>query len=927
LATPAPSHPPQLPAPDPGYEYAERVIDGQQYITTGQFAIGVPKKTLENLYRAPALVFDMDVKDRISHTEGIKDKAVLDERINTMSAEDVQEAVAALWMECALPALEAVFGQGTQPNALVVSGAGLHMYLWVADHEGRGDEVHLVRAVNREAAKRMNAAAGWELVALKTTDAGTRILRQVGTMHTKNPDRPLRVRIEGAVRDDVSFEVGRLAQDWGVSVDAAGKAAKKPDGEAVRVPTALGAKILAASKAGEPIVRADPVQGDVLLAAFGSREAALKEMAGADPVFQFATAHPSEVGREMWRLIGINLIACAEEPSDEAREVFHTISALDARRYDVAKADKFFDHCADSYAAAGPLTYQRLIDEEGEALWERMFPPGTRQPDLESSPAGQQSKRATAVVTGRPAPKTQNRRNDSDSFQTGRLGPDFEIEGAHWEGRLDDWVKDGPKEKVEGLGQAMPITCPWTRKDTGRNATVYISDKDGKTYLSCRQPRHMHYEQGRVAWWLDEDGQTDTAIEVAARMRRRPAGTPVACVPNVKLVLEGDDRFWQQYWYDEYRKEVMVGSQPVVDSDIMETVCAMGERYALDVGKDMMWSVAEMIAKRNGRNPVTDWLQSLEWDGTSRIGDFLTKSLNVADTPLAREYATRWVTAVAARTLHPGCKMDNVLVLVGGQGFYKSTVLETLVGGDLFSDTAIDLRSKDAYQQVHQVAIYEFGEFRALRVSQAHVKQFLSSKTDRFRPPYKRTIEVHPRHTVFAATSNEMEILTDETGSRRYWPVLVPGKYRQGLVWLVDNREQLLAEAVHRFKLWFDLTEGGSKRLLSRGEEFQWWLDDDKEEERHLEADTFSEIDGRQDPVAIWAVGREHFSMEEVLEGCLLLTRDRQDKRAQNEVGAVLRRLGFEKKRVRVAGKAQWVWHDPNAKVLKFPMATKEEEG
>ncbi len=76
------NHPPQLPPPDDGYEFAGREIDGQEYVTTGQFPIGSRTHTLADLHRAPSLVFDIDVKDRIAHKEGITDKAVLDERIN-----------------------------------------------------------------------------------------------------------------------------------------------------------------------------------------------------------------------------------------------------------------------------------------------------------------------------------------------------------------------------------------------------------------------------------------------------------------------------------------------------------------------------------------------------------------------------------------------------------------------------------------------------------------------------------------------------------------------------------------------------------------------------------------------------------------------------------------------------------------------------
>jgi hypothetical protein len=49
---------------------------------------------------------------------------------------------------------------------------------------------------------------------------------------------------------------------------------------------------------------------------------------------------------------------------------------------------------------------------------------------------------------------------------------------------------------------------------------------------------------------------------------------------------------------------------------------------------------------------------------------------------------------------------------------------------------------------------------------------------------------------VFALTSNPTEILKDDTGNRRWWPVQV--KDVIDVTWIRENREHLLAEAKHR---------------------------------------------------------------------------------------------------------------------------------
>ena len=81
----------------------------------------------------------------------------------------------------------------------------------------------------------------------------------------------------------------------------------------------------------------------------------------------------------------------------------------------------------------------------------------------------------------------------------------------------------------------------------------------------------------------------------------------------------------------------------------------------------------------------------------------------------------------------------------------------------------------------------------------------MSRTTDRFRPPYGMRLVESPRQCVFAGTVNHSSYLRDETGGRRFWPV-VCGQIDVDA--LVRDRDHLWAEAKTRF-------ESGSV----------WWLD------------------------------------------------------------------------------------------------------
>jgi predicted P-loop ATPase len=169
----------------------------------------------------------------------------------------------------------------------------------------------------------------------------------------------------------------------------------------------------------------------------------------------------------------------------------------------------------------------------------------------------------------------------------------------------------------------------------------------------------------------------------------------------------------------------------------------------------------------------------------------------------SEEYLTRvsrcWTISLVARGLQPGCKVDNVLVLQGVGGLGKSTAF-SIFGGEWFCDTAISLGDKDSRMMAGQYWICEMAEIVAFKkTGHDTLKSFFSSSVDRFRPPYAAAFEESPRRCIWVGTTNDDDFLVDETGNRKYWPVIC--KYIEGAMELLkQDRDQLLAEAVAAFK-------------------------------------------------------------------------------------------------------------------------------
>lgn len=176
-------------------------------------------------------------------------------------------------------------------------------------------------------------------------------------------------------------------------------------------------------------------------------------------------------------------------------------------------------------------------------------------------------------------------------------------------------------------------------------------------------------------------------------------------------------------------------------------------------------------ALKNAYHPVKEYLESLHWDGTERLDTFIIRILGAADTPLTRRLTRIAFTAAVARIFRPGCKYDYCITLQGPEGCGKSTLLR-LMGGDWFTDSISTFEGKEAKELIQGKWLVELGELNAYKKGEVtQVKQFISSETDDYRPPYGRVTESRPRQCVLFGTTNEHYFLRSLEGDRRF-PVI-----------------------------------------------------------------------------------------------------------------------------------------------------------
>lgn len=216
-----------------------------------------------------------------------------------------------------------------------------------------------------------------------------------------------------------------------------------------------------------------------------------------------------------------------------------------------------------------------------------------------------------------------------------------------------------------------------------------------------------------------------------------------------------------------------------------------------------------MVVSENAFHPVREYLRGLKWDGVRRLDRLLIDYLGAEDSAYTRAVTRKHMTAAVARIYEPGVKYDQVLCLQGTQGTGKSTLIGRL-GGDWYSDSLPTMEaSKEAYEAIAGVWILEIGELASMRKSESEaVKNFVSKRSDRYRPAYGHHQIEQPRQCVFWATTNEPTFLRDASGNRRFWVVRTPGisgamVHEDITKPLVD---QIWAEAVAAYKAGESLT-------------------------------------------------------------------------------------------------------------------------
>lgn len=433
---------------------------------------------------------------------------------------------------------------------------------------------------------------------------------------------------------------------------------------------------------------------------------------------------------------------------------------------------------------------------------------------------------------------------------------------------------------------------PWNEKQLQHKIeSVAKLCKRERGYLLKDRPRILTQAQAaRMAPPIAEE----TSVDWWSELSKKADGSPKRAYRNVLTYVRLHPEYRGKWSLDTMTSQPWFNDDRPVDDVLVHTVRANADKHGLFTPSREDVEAAILTAASDRQfHPVQQYLRAVDWDGQPRLRAMARDYLG-SGSELHAEVVYRWMIGAAARALRPGCKMDTALMLVGPQGYFKSTFF-AILGGSWHADSFIDISNKDSFVQIHSAWIYELAELENVVTGRAEsrLKAWLTSSHDMYRAPYARTAVRKSRSVALCGTTNRSRFLTDDTGSRRFWIVPVSAPIPRGL--LEEMRDQLWAEAVN---------------AVEAGE--PWWLDGDSEVERESANREFEDEDPWADAIESFLQPevRREVTAAELMRDALKVDVSKQDRWSQVRVSRILSSLGWE--RARSSGESrQRVWRRP----------------
>ena len=251
-----------------------------------------------------------------------------------------------------------------------------------------------------------------------------------------------------------------------------------------------------------------------------------------------------------------------------------------------------------------------------------------------------------------------------------------------------------------------------------------------------------------------------------------------------------------------FSNTIEIDGEPIDDAQTYIIRRAVEQAYGFTPSIEAVQAGGSNAAVDNAYDPVVEWLDGLHWDGRERLYNMATLYFGHAQESQMVLYwnqvAALLIRGIVSRQYQPGIPFDYCVILRStSQGTGKSRSLRAIAGDGFYSGSfsldSFDL-TKTTLEKSRGKLVVASEEMAGTRRSESEkVKSIITEVSDTSRMAYGRhTLDVK-RRFIFAATSNEVMVLSDRSGNRRF-PILEV--LEADLEGMERDRDQIFAEAV-----------------------------------------------------------------------------------------------------------------------------------
>ena len=329
----------------------------------------------------------------------------------------------------------------------------------------------------------------------------------------------------------------------------------------------------------------------------------------------------------------------------------------------------------------------------------------------------------------------------------------------------------------------------------------------------------------------------------------------------------------------------------ITTSDVNDIVCDCSSESGLSISAKEVLAVLQshripdvhpLREYVNACRPFTE--DQPDWLGW--LAERVTVEGGETEQQLWKSCFRKWFVAMVASWLDDNVVNQQVLVLIGRQGIFKTTWLENLLPPELRAYSCKMANSsqlnKDERLRIAEYGLIALDEIDAMGPRELNVlKSVITASDVSERAAYGYTKERRIRLASFCASGNKQEFLTDLTGNRRWLPFHTTSI--QNPFYITLPYEQIYAQA---------------KFLIDNG--FQYWFDLDDIDVLEAHNDDFRAQENEEQLLAVYfdipAEGQGQFMTTAEISDKLVSWGSIKKPMPLNRLGMLLKQAGYTQK-------------------------------